>query len=329
MVRPLRIQYEGALYHITCRGNEKRDIFKDDPDRVRFLEILRHSVDTYQVILYCYVLMGNHYHLMVETPLGNISEFMRHFNITYTSYYNRRHDRVGHLYQGRYKGILIDKEGYLTIVSRYIHLNPIRLKSAMDWSASKKEKYLKEYLWSSLVGYINEGKRLPFVNYGLVLADYGGDNPKGKAHYWREIRRDIAGELHIKDKVIGQSIIGGDGFIRWVRVNFAREGDDRERPPLKEILKYTSKDAILQVISDETGKGVKEILSEKGVLRQMAMELLYKYGGLKGVDIGEMMGLDYSTVSQGRKRFRERLKRDEGVRRLMGRIEWDLSRIKI
>jgi len=329
MARALRIQYEGALYHITSRGNEKRNIFKDDSDRVRFLEILNQSLDTYQVILYCYILMGNHYHLMVETPLGNLSEFMRHFNITYTSYYNRRHERVGHLYQGRYKGILIDKEEYLTIVSRYIHLNPIRMKKIVELSTKEKERYLKEYPWSSLLGYKNEDKRRPFVNYGLVLAEYGGDNPRGRAHYWREIRRDIAGELQIKDRVIGQSVLGGDGFVRWVKDKCAHKGDKREVPSLQGILKYKSKDAILKVISDEVGKDVEEILSEKGVLRQMTMELLYKYGGLKGVEIGGIMGLDYSTVSQGRKRLRERLKRDKQIGRLMERIAWNLSRIKI
>jgi putative transposase len=94
MARALRIQFEGALYHITSRGNEKRDIFKDDTDRLRLLEILKLSLKNYQVVLYCYVLMQNHYHLLVETPHGNISEFMRHFNITYTSYYNNRHNRL-------------------------------------------------------------------------------------------------------------------------------------------------------------------------------------------------------------------------------------------
>jgi putative transposase len=131
MARALRIQFEGALYHVTSRGNEKREIFKDDVDRSRLLEILKLSLNTYQVVLYSYVLMQNHYHLLVETPHGNVSEFMRHFNLTYAAYYNKRHNRVGHLYQGRYKSILVDKESYLTTLSRYIHLNPIRTEQFM------------------------------------------------------------------------------------------------------------------------------------------------------------------------------------------------------
>jgi len=330
MARALRIQFEGAVYHITSRGNERREIFKDDADRVRFLEILELSLNTYQVLLYSYILMENHYHLLVETPQGNISEFMRHFNITYTSYYNRRHNRVGHLYQGRYKSILVDKDSYLTILSRYMHLNPIRVGEIIDWTVREKGNYLKGYPWSSISGYIDEDKRLPFIDYSLVLAEYGGDNVKGRMNYWKEICMDIPGGLNIKDKVVGQSVLGRDGFVKWVRREFAKaEGDKREIPSLRGILRYSSKDEILKVISDETDEGEEGILKGKGALRQMAMELLYKYGGLKGMEIGQMMGLDYSTVSQGRKRLRERLKKDKELQGLMGRIEEKLSKVKI
>ncbi len=97
MARPLRIQYPGAVYHVTCRGNERKDIFKDDADRERFVRILSQAAEIYSIKLCSYVLMTNHFHLLLETPLANLSEFMRNFNITYTGYYNRRHKRVGHL----------------------------------------------------------------------------------------------------------------------------------------------------------------------------------------------------------------------------------------
>lgn len=127
MTRALRILIPGAYYHVTCRGNERKAIFKDDIDRQAFIEKLRGSLVIYQVELHAYVLMSNHFHLMVSTPRGNLSEFMRHFNVSYTSVYNRRHNRVGHLYQGRYKAILIDQDSYLLELSRYVHLNPIRI----------------------------------------------------------------------------------------------------------------------------------------------------------------------------------------------------------
>lgn len=330
MARALRIQFEGALYHITSRGNEKREIFRDDTDRIRFCEILELSLDTYHVLLYCYVLMENHFHLLVETPLANLSEFMRHFNITYTSYYNKRHNRVGHLYQGRYRSLLVDKQGYLTILSRYIHLNPIKVGEIVNWPAKEKESYLKEYSWSSLLGYIDEGKRLPFIDYSVILSDYGGDNAKGRTNYWKEICKDISGGIEIKDKVVGQSLLGRDEFVKWVKGKFTKgEAGKREIPSLRGILRYKAKDEILKVISDETGKEERAILREKGLLRQLAMELLYKYAGLKGVEIGEIMELDYSTISQGRKRLRERLQKDKNLQELFGRIERKLSKVKI
>ena len=109
MARPLRIQYPGAVYHVTCRGNEQKKIYLDDEDRKRFLHILAQSLNIYSGKLHAFVLMDNHFHLLLETQLGNLSEMMRHFNISYTGFFNRRHRRVGHLYQGRYKSILVEK----------------------------------------------------------------------------------------------------------------------------------------------------------------------------------------------------------------------------
>ena len=126
MARPLRIQFPGAVYHVTNHGNERKNIFQDDADRNAFLKILSESLDTYGIILHSFVLMNNHWHLLVQTPLANLSEFMHHFNITYTSHFNRRHHRVGHLYQGRYRGFLVEEDTYLSMVSRYIHINPVK-----------------------------------------------------------------------------------------------------------------------------------------------------------------------------------------------------------
>ena len=117
MTRPLRILVPGGYYHVTCRGNDRRAIYSDDRDRSVFLEKLRGSLDNYQVECHAYVLMSNHFHLLVATPKGNLSEFMRHFNISYTAAFNRRHRRVGHLYQGRYKAILVDQDSYLLELS--------------------------------------------------------------------------------------------------------------------------------------------------------------------------------------------------------------------
>lgn len=325
MARPLRIQYPGAVYHITCRGNERKEIFKDDKDRKIFLNALSQSAKIYNIKVFSYVLMENHFHLLIETPLGNLGEFMRHFNITYTSHYNRRHKRVGHLYQGRYKSILVDKTNYLSILSRYIHLNPVKIKTMERKSGKEKIQYLNGYMWSSLQGYINEKMREEFIDYSMVLGEYGGNNDRGRLAYKERIYTDIAEGLEIKDKIIGQSIIGGEEFIGWIKDKFLKKQNDRECPSLKEIQRYRAKEEIIEAIEKETGKAVEEIKAEKGSIRQIVMDLLYRVGGLTGVEIGRTMGVDYSTVSQSRKRLREKMQKDKKLRQIMMRIEEKLS----
>jgi REP element-mobilizing transposase RayT len=138
MTRPLRIQFRGAWYHVTSRGNERRDIFSDDTDRGRFLEILADSAAIYGTQIHAYVLMTNHFHLVVHTPQANLSRFMQRFNTTYTVYFNRRYYRRGHLFQGRYKALLVDADNYLLELSRYVHLNPVRVKPNASLSLSEK-----------------------------------------------------------------------------------------------------------------------------------------------------------------------------------------------
>jgi hypothetical protein len=115
--------------------------------------------------------MRNHFHLVVKTPLGNLKEFMRHFNISYTSYFNRGHKRVGHLYQGRYKAFLIDADSYLQEVTRYVHLNPIRVKGKANLDGLEKKRYLEGYRWSSYPLYLKRGKRNSFLNVGEVFCN--------------------------------------------------------------------------------------------------------------------------------------------------------------
>ena len=257
MSRPLRIQYPGAVYHVTCRGNERKAIFKDDADRKKMLQILEQSIKIYAVKLYAYVLMNNHFHLLLETPLGNLGEFMRHFNITYTGYFNRRHGREGHLYQGRYKSILVDKASYLTILSRYIHLNPVRTRTWTKAPLLEKVNHLNSYIWSSLPGYLDKKKREPLIDYAMVLEEYGGETERARKAYMEAIRSDVAGGLEIKDKILGQSILGGDEFIEWLKEKFIDKQKGQEIPSVKEIQRYRSQEAILKAIEVETRQGDK------------------------------------------------------------------------
>ncbi|MCR4293391.1 MAG: transposase [Candidatus Kuenenia sp.] len=286
--------------------------------------MLNDGLKTYSIILYCYVLMDNHFHLLLETPLANLSKFMRWFNITYTSHDNRRHKRTGHLYQGRYKSILVEKKGYLRILSRYIHLNQVETKQEEKLLLSEKVKYLKNYPWSSLLGYIEGSRRSSMIDYARILESYGGDNEKGRKLYWENISNDLSAGIDIKEKIVGGSILGSGTFIKWARDKFLPL-ESREIPAVQRLKKYTTKDKIIDVLCRETKKSFDEIKKERGVIRQIAMDLLYRAGGLIGSEIGEMMGVDYSTVSQGRKRLREKRKDDKLISQIIERVEANLS----
>jgi putative transposase len=329
MTRPLRIQYPNAVYHVTCRGNERQDIFKDDEDRKRFLQILVQSINIYSVKLYSYVMMSNHFHLLLETPKANLSEFMRKFNITYTGYFNRHHDRVGHLYQGRYKSVLVDKNEYLSVLSRYIHLNPVKIKAMKKLSEPERIKNLMRYKWSSLPGFLSSRRKEWYIDYSMVLGEYGGDTYRGRKEYKKRIYAEITSESGIKEGMISQSVLGGEAFIAWVKDNYIEVPKDRERPAVGEIHRHRSEEEVFKAVKKETGKDIADIKAEKGDLRRIVMELLYRSGGLKGPQIGCIFGVDYATVSQERKRLYNKANKDRTVRALLEQLEGILSTSKI
>lgn len=136
MARPLRIEFAGALYHITSRGNARENIYQDDVDRTVFLALLNRACSRHYWLCHAYCLMSNHYHLLIETNAATLSKGMKYLNGTYTQQYNRRHQRVGHVFQGRFKAILVEKDSYLLELARYIVLNPVRaqmVRAAKDW----------------------------------------------------------------------------------------------------------------------------------------------------------------------------------------------------
>ena len=159
MARPVRIECEGAVYHVTARGNERSKIFFSRKDYARFKEYLGEAKEKYGFLLNAYVLMTNHYHLVVETPQKNLSRIMHYLNGSYTTYTNIKRKRSGHLFQGRYKAIVVDKENYLLELSRYLHLNPVRAKMV-----EKPE----EYPYSSYTSFISASPE-SMVNVGAVL----------------------------------------------------------------------------------------------------------------------------------------------------------------
>jgi len=149
MARPLRVEYPGAYYHVINRGNAGEDIFHSIRDREKFLEYLEKAVERFSIIVHTYCLMATHYHLLIETPQPNLSAAIQWLNVSYAAYYNKKRRRSGHLFQGRFKSILVDADGYLKHLSRYIHLNPVRAKIVTNPS---------EFSWSSYPAFIGKIK---------------------------------------------------------------------------------------------------------------------------------------------------------------------------
>ena len=307
MARPLRIQFENAYYHVTCRGNSGQEIFSDDADRSKFLDLLERSSDIYQTKILAYVLMSNHFHLLIKTPLSNLQEFMRHFNISYTSYYNWKHNRRGHLYQGRYKSFLVDGDQYLQEVSRYIHLNPIRLRLKSRMTLEEGKRYLRNYRWSSYGGFLSQGGRRGYLRVEEVLGYFGGDTAKGRRKYEAFVMEGIGGEVADPlERGKGHGIVGAEEFIEKIRGQYLRyAAESREVPAVKKILAQVEPERIIRVICEIYQVEREDLLRRryKGVGRGVLMEMLYRYGGMNQREIGQLMGIDYSAVSVMRKRL--------------------------
>jgi putative transposase len=337
MARALRIQYPGAFYHVTCRGNERADIFSGREDQKAFLAKLSVSSNIYNVPILAYVLVTNHFHLLLTTPEGNLSEFMRHFNICYTGFFNRTHKRVGHLYQGRYKAYLIDADNYLLEVSRYIHLNPVRIEALRKKSAKERWDALIKHSASSLPGYLWQRKRESFLDYEFVLGYMGGDDSKGRKEYRKFVRRGMAQETdNPLESGKGSGIVGGEDFVQWVKDKLVgqRKGT-REQPELRELRKVFSAQELIHHFIRATGERREDVLrrGKNSRERAMLMELMYRFCQISQPEIGRIEGgIDYSAVSQAKSRLHKSLQQDKRLRQRFERLNQqlgDLSRSKI
>ncbi|GGO80451.1 hypothetical protein GCM10011348_17140 [Marinobacterium nitratireducens] len=272
MARPLRLEFAGALYHVTSRGNRRESIYETDDDRRLFLDVLDDVCETFNWVCHAYCLMENHYHPLIETPEGNLCHGMRQLNGVYTQRFNRQHDRVGHLLQGRYKAILVEKEAYLLELARYIVLNPVRaemVRSAVEWPWSS---------YRATVGYEPDSNAL-FTD-SILLAF---DNQRGRATECYE--RFVAEGKHQPspwNRLRNQIYLGSEQFVDEMQKRI--ENADRslevplaQRRPLAKPLDYY----------------VKTTSS-----RNEAIVKAYASGGYSMKALGEFFGLHYSRVSR-------------------------------
>lgn len=317
MARQLRVEFENAFYHITSRGNQRDKIFYDVSDRERFLEILSRTKERYGFLLHGYVLMDNHYHLLMETPRANLSQIMQNINTSYTVYVNRKYQRSGHLLQGRFKGIIVDKDRYLISLSRYIHLNPVRVKLV---------KRPIDYPWTSYRAFIDQRAENSLVDTGETLSYFSKRRDRAVRAYREFVEGDGGRDENPFAKMEAGILLGGGAFKVKVLRRIERMKVDEEIPQAKRLQKRVSIDAVIKACQLFYGKNRKALV-ERGrgnEGRQVAIYLAKVLSGEKGKEIGQHFGIKGPAVSDMIKRIEGRLDKESHLRK---RIEFLEGRI--
>ena len=272
MARPLRLEFAGALYHVTSRGDRREDIYETDKDRENYLSILGDVCETYHWHCHAYCLMMNHYHLLIETPEGNLSKGMRQLNGVYTQQFNRANSRVGHVFQGRYKAILVDKDSYLLELARYIVLNPVRAGIV---------RAAKEWRWSSYRATAGQQAVPPWLEVGWLLAAFGKRRSSAIAAYKRfvtEGKDQVSPWADLKNQIF----LGDETFVEEMQWLIDEEKELSEVPS-------TQRRSIAKPL---------EHYAKKGLDRDDAINRAYASGGYSMKEIGNYFSLHYSTVSR-------------------------------
>jgi len=277
MARPLRLEFPGAIYHITSRGDRQEAIYEDDIDRQQWLDILSRVCERYNWRVHAYCLMDNHYHIVLETADGNLSKGMRQLNGIYTQYFNRQHNRVGHVYQGRYKAILVEKDSYLLELSRYVVLNPVR---------AGMTKTVEEWLWSSYL--VTTGKRPPpaWLEVEWLLSQFSLQRNRARGRYIDFVREGI-GLPPVWDDLRHQIYLGSEGFVNKHQKLVSQKQDLDDIPALQ-------KRAIPKPISYYQNNYKSE---------NQAITLAFLSGGHTLKEIGDYYGKHYTTISRIVKKY--------------------------
>ncbi|BCR05533.1 hypothetical protein DESUT3_26020 [Desulfuromonas versatilis] len=275
MARPLRIEFPGALYHVTSRGNHRQDTFLDDGDRERFLGILAHTARRYNWLCHAYCLMNNHFHLVIETPDGNLSKGMRQVGGVYTQAFNRRHGKSGHLFQGRYRAILIEKERHLLEVIRYVALNPVRAgatKAPEDW------------LWSSYRGTCRMGEVHPCLSVDWVLANFGQERQTAVSRFQSFVRDGMKAGSPF-EKVRGQVALGSESFFEMLQPFLEDKSEIGEIPRFQRVAGRPELDEFFSAVQgrDERNGKIVEAVEKWGYSQK---------------EVADRLGLHYSAVSR-------------------------------
>lgn len=277
MARPIRLEFPGATYHVTTRGEGGEVVFHDDADRLQFLAVLSEVVARFGWICHAYCLMNNHYHLLIETPEGNLARGMRQLNGVYTQRFNRRHDCGGHVFQGRYKAILVERNGYLLELCRYVVLNPLRLRTV---------KNIERYRWSSYLATAGKVPAPAWLSTAWVLGQFGGSSKVAQRKYaeFVEAGKEQPSPLL---KVKAQILLGSAAFSKKMKAMLTGEVSLKKLPHAQRLLKRPS------VRSMFTAK----IRADK-CLRDEAIRQAYQEYAYTMADIATAAQIHFSTVSK-------------------------------
>ena len=341
MARHLRVEFPGAIYHVAVRmlGNWKKEenlLFEDDADRERFLDRLADRVEQYNIRLYLYCLLTNHIHLVFETPEGNCSKFMQSLSTAYTVYFNLRHDRHGHLLDGRYKAKLVEGDQYLLALSRYVHLNPVHVGGMKNKPMDEKIRHLRQYRWSSYPSYIGKSKALDFVDYGPILGEMSGPRRERPKRYRQFVESGLAESDEDFKAALKESprSIGSNTFRAWVDDLYQKLVETHKRPEdvsFRRMTEPLAADAILELLADVFGVPVDEFRQRRrnSSLRGVAARFLCRYAGLTQREVAAVLQAGSgAAISQQMKKVAEQLPKDRRLRRLVEEAEERLNALR-
>lgn len=316
MVRPLRIEFEGAVYHVTARGNERRQIFKDKADYRWFVGLLAHLPERFGALIHGYALMGNHYHLLIETPRPNLSRAMHYVNASYAGRFNRKRKRAGHLLQGRYRGLLIEKDSHLLSVSRYIHLNPVR--------AGVCERP-EQYVWSSYLEYIGRVKRSGWLTCEWVLEQFASEPAQARRRYKRFVEDGLGLNENPFEGLRNGFVLGSEKFLAEA-IKKAGVRRHREVPQSRGLADPPDFDVLIALVAERFGVSERDILqrgTRNNAARNACLYLLRNLTESSNEEISQHFGVGPYAVSKAALRFKEELARD----RTAGKLVADLTRM--
>ncbi len=306
MSRPWRIEYEGALYHLLSRGNERNDIFMDPTDRTVFLDTVGEMSERFEISIFAYVLMNNHYHLLAKTKQANLKKAMQWFGTTYTLRFNRRHFRSGHLFQGRYKSMLIQNNDYLLQLSYYIHRNPLRAGIVQR---------LDGYRWSSYNAYAYGRKNPKWLSTNLILSQF-----KGKQDCHRSYRENVlkyaSEEKSLFEDLRHGFILGSKQFVETIRKQYAPSRTEFSDPKQGQVAEpfdpanYLRRGEKIFECEIERFVHAKRLSGGEKEIRDVLLYGIWRTGQLKNEHIGRLFGLSYSGVSHAVKSVKPKLARN-------------------